>query len=240
MVFDDDGWDEEDTALFLAINEDIRKEASLREYREKNEDTVIDFEIDSDSDTSDITWSKNQNLRPFEQYVKDYLEGNNKSIPPVSGPDNQTLGYLKYQIVNFLKHEKKEYDERALEYSERALNIDPTCVDVLINRGVAASRLGLFDIAIRSYYLAFKHNPSNDQIYDSIGYVMIKKKKYMVAIELLNEAIEINPNNAGAYNSRSIAWYQIGEYNNAIVDAESCVKLGGPKKFYDFLLKYQS
>ena len=53
MVFDDDGWDEEDTALFLAINEDMRKEARLREQRDENEDNDIDFEIDSDSDISD-------------------------------------------------------------------------------------------------------------------------------------------------------------------------------------------
>jgi hypothetical protein len=74
MVFDDDGWDEEDTALFLAINEDMRKEARLWEQRDKNEDNDIDFETDSDSDISDLAWSKRKNLRPFEQYVKDYLE----------------------------------------------------------------------------------------------------------------------------------------------------------------------
>ena len=187
-----------------------------------------------------ITWSKRKNLRPFEQYVKDYLEKNIKSNSLLSDSDSQTLEYLKCQIVNFLKHEKNEYDERALEYSERALNIDPTCVDVLINQGVAASRLGRLDIAIESYSLASKYDPMNDETHEAMGYILNKIGDYKKAIDCLTKAIELNPKNYNALNNRAVAFYQEGDFDSALLDSTYCVKHGGPSEFYYYLKNFKS
>jgi tetratricopeptide (TPR) repeat protein len=120
------------------------------------------------------------------------------------------------------------------------LNIDPTCVDVLINRGVAASRLGRLDIAIESYSLASKYEPMNDQTHEAMGYILNKIGDYKKAIDCLTKAIELNPHNYNALNNRAVAFYQEGDFDSALVDAKRCFKHEGTNEFYNYLISLNS
>jgi tetratricopeptide (TPR) repeat protein len=148
-----------------------------------------------------------------------------------------SLEFYLYMAAELLKHERNADDRRALEYTERALKIAPVNIDALMNRGLAACRLGLYNIAIESYSLASKHDPQNDEPCAAMGYVLNKVGKYKGAIEWLNKATESNPYNYNAYNNRAVAYYQLGDYENALMDSKKCVKFSGPSDFYDFLIR---
>jgi tetratricopeptide (TPR) repeat protein len=58
-----------------------------------------------------------------------------------------------------------------------------------------------------------KSNYALDACYD-----MIKQKKYSEAVECCNYVIELQPNNAIAYNDRGFAYYKMQKNNEAIIN----------------------
>jgi serine/threonine-protein phosphatase 5 len=55
--------------------------------------------------------------------------------------------------------------------------------------------------------------------------IAIKTGDYVTAIDLLSKAIEINGTDFRFYANRSFAFYQIKQYNYALIDAEKAIKL---------------
>ena len=80
-------WGEEETALFLAINEEMREEA--RWFEEYKNDETPNTDIDFSHDDELSSTIGNQRLRPFEQFVKDYCEGKKTLDDPLYGPSKK-------------------------------------------------------------------------------------------------------------------------------------------------------
>ncbi|GAB3764076.1 tetratricopeptide repeat protein [Spirosoma pomorum] len=57
------------------------------------------------------------------------------------------------------------------------------------------------------------------------GRNQLKEGKFREAIESLNKAIESNDENAEAFNSRGVAYFELKEYSNASLDYDKAVKL---------------
>ena len=51
------------------------------------------------------------------------------------------------------------------------------------------------------------------------------KADYMKALDLLNKAIELNPDDAIDYNNRGTAFYKLGRYQRAIEDFNRAINL---------------
>jgi hypothetical protein len=167
------------------------------------------------------------------------------AIPTESGSDpafekqgsDTSLEFYLHMAAELLKNERNADDRRALEYTERALKIAPANIDALLNRGLAAGRLGMSDKAINSYTLAAQYEPMNDQPHEAMGYLHTKARNYPQALQSFTRAIECNPKNFLAFNNRAVAWFQLGEFDNAMADAQRCVDLGGPDDFYRYLMR---
>ena len=68
------------------------------------------------------------------------------------------------------------------------------------------------------------------------------KKDYRGAIEELNQALRLDPNNAEAYGNRSVARYKIGDKRRAFEDCKRATVLylrQGKMKQYQYALKMQ-
>ena len=161
-----------------------------------------------------------------------------ESDPAPEKQDSDTsLEFYLHMVAELLKNERNADDRRALEYTERALKIAPTNIDALLNRGLAAGRLGMFEKAMDSYTLAAQYEPMNDQPHEAMGYLHTKARNYFLATQSFARAIERNPKNFLAFNNRAVAWFQLGEFDNAMADAQRCVDLGGPDDFYRYLIR---
>ncbi|MCG6895106.1 MAG: tetratricopeptide repeat protein [Desulfobacteraceae bacterium] len=57
------------------------------------------------------------------------------------------------------------------------------------------------------------------------GLAALRERRYSEAISAFNKAIEQNPDNAGAYNSRGAAWHKMGVYERAIRDYTAALHL---------------
>ena len=71
--------------------------------------------------------------------------------------------------------------------------------------------------------------PFNEQAFLYLGQLYIQQEKTAEAIELLNEAIELNPNFAKAYEERGRAKLTNGDKEGSIADMQMALELN-PKE----------
>ena len=72
-------------------------------------------------------------------------------------------------------------------------------------------------------------NPFNEQAYLYLGQLYIAQKKLAEAIELFDEAIELNPNFGAAYHERGRAKLLNGDKEGSIADMKKSLELN-PKE----------
>ena len=69
---------------------------------------------------------------------------------------------------------------------------------------------------------------NEDELYNqkiSEGVKLLEQKDYISALNLYNEAIQINPNAAEAYNGRSYVNWNLKNYNQSIEDATKAIQI---------------
>ena len=79
------------------------------------------------------------------------------------------------------------------------------------------------------YQLVTEINPFNEQAYLYLGQLYINQKKLTEAIELFDEAIELNPNFAEAYKERGRAKLLNGDKDGSVEDMKKSLELN-PKE----------
>ena len=120
---------------------------------------------------------------------------------------------------------KCQDQDRALEYLNQAIHLDPNYVEVYIFRGFALEIKGEYDQAIKNYSRAIELNPKYVEAYYFRGSAWRKKGEYDRAIKNYSKAIELNPKYVEAYNDRGSTWGKRGEYDKAIIDFNRAIEL---------------
>ena len=123
------------------------------------------------------------------------------------------------------KNGKCQDPDRALEYLNQAIHLDPNYVEVYIFRGFALEIKGEYDRAIKNYSKAIELNPKYVEAYYFRGSAWRKKGEYDRAIKNYSKAIELNPKYVEAYNDRGSTWGKKGEYDKAIIDFNRAIEL---------------
>jgi len=99
---------------------------------------------------------------------------------------------------------KKEY-EKALEWIDKALEIDPKLALACNNKGLALDSLGKSNEAIEYYDKALEIDPKLALAWNNKGLALNKLENYQEAIEYYDKALEINPKLALAWNNKGYA-----------------------------------
>jgi len=123
------------------------------------------------------------------------------------------------------KNGKCQDPDRAIEYLNQAIHLDPNYVEAYIFRGFALEKKDEYDRAIKNYSSAIELNPKYAEAYYSRGSAWRKKGQYDKAISDYSSAIELNSKYAGAYNDRGSTWGKKGKYDKAIIDFNSAIEL---------------
>ena len=117
-----------------------------------------------------------------------------------------------------------QLSQAILDYDEAA-SLDPSNAYILIDRGIARSRIGQFDRAILDFNQAIQLAPNDDTPLFNRGNANSAINQIDRAIQDYSEAIRLNPNNHAAYNNRGITFRQIGQYDKAILDFGQALRL---------------
>jgi tetratricopeptide (TPR) repeat protein len=83
-------------------------------------------------------------------------------------------------------------------------------------------------------FLVLKPVDNTQQLYKQ-GLEAYQRGNYKTAVEKLTQAIEINPQNDRAYNTRGDAFYWLGEYDKAQADSSEAIRLNphNANSYYD-------
>jgi len=172
----------------------------------------------------------------------DRLEGKNRILQQSSPPDrDQQEGKLKKQFRKatneltaiewnkkaLLLYVNRKYTDpdRALEYLNKAISLDPTSVYSYVNRGIAWHDKGDVDRALKDFSKAIALKPDLVQAYNNRGIIWYIKNDYGRAIKDFNKGIEINPKFYGPYLNRGLVWTLKGDFGRAIDDLTEAIQL---------------
>ncbi len=130
--------------------------------------------------------------------------------------DNFRLG-LRFQQLG--QHEK------AKNYYDKALRLNPKYADAYNNRGNAKNDLGKHQEAIADFDTALELNPQHHLAYYNRGNAKRALGKHQEAIVDFDTALELNPKYADAYNNRGVVKNDLGNHREAIADFDTALEL---------------
>jgi tetratricopeptide (TPR) repeat protein len=131
-----------------------------------------------------------------------------------------------YNALNMLgiALDKSSKVEAALEYFDRAIDIDSANVSAYINKGWSLHHLGRYEESIKCYARAVKINKNNSMLWDNYGVSFFALKKYEEAIECYTKAININKFKWAFYN-RGNAFIKLNKVSEAKKDYNYAIKI---------------
>ncbi len=92
--------------------------------------------------------------------------------------------------------------------------------------GIAHERLKEWDIAEQRFRRALELSPDEPSVLNYLGYSMIEKKINLTeAMEMVKKAVELKPNDGYIIDSLGWAYYQLGDYEQAVTHIERAVEL---------------
>ncbi|WP_017295660.1 serine/threonine-protein kinase [Geminocystis herdmanii] len=106
--------------------------------------------------------------------------------------------------------ELKQYDKAIIDYT-KAIELDPNYISAYYNRGDAYEELNQYEKAIIDYTKAFELVPD---------YTKARK-----LLDIYTKIIELNPNDATAYNNRGDAYEKFKLSEKAIIDYTKAIEL---------------
>ncbi len=123
--------------------------------------------------------------------------------------------------------------QKALEYFDTALNLDPEFTIAWANRSFPAYYLRQYQTALESCNKALELDPENEKkmhevIYSNRGCILLQLQDLTAALEDFTTALEIAPNLDEAWNGRGTALYRLGRYNEALECFTRALKLNHP------------
>jgi len=123
--------------------------------------------------------------------------------------------------------ENNKYSDpnKALEYLNKAISLDPKYGDAYNNRGLVWLDKGDYDRAMADYTKAIELDPRDSTAYDNRGNIWYDKGDYNRAIADYSKAIELDPRYATAYSNRGVAWDKQGDYDRAMADYTKAIDL---------------
>ena len=114
--------------------------------------------------------------------------------------------------------------QTAIDYFDKAIEIDSQMAAVYINRGFAYFLKGDFERTIGDTTKAIDLSPEIVDAYGLRGDAYFQQKNYNQALMDFSIAIELNPKSAGAYRRRASVFYATGESSRAIEDATKAIE----------------
>jgi DNA-binding response OmpR family regulator len=132
---------------------------------------------------------------------------------------DKLLGKAKSNYKQGLHHFYREGNhKKAIRSFDEAIEIDPTLAVAWHDRGVCLRELGRDEEALKSIDKAVELEPENEEflftkaeLLKKIGILMGQKNAIDAAVRVYNKIVEMNPNNADAWDSLGVCMKELGK-----------------------------
>ncbi len=142
--------------------------------------------------------------------------------PIITTQSNMTASILNY--LGLVDTKMKKY-QRAIQYLDSAIKLDPKEAEFYINRGWARQEMLDTVDATFDYQKALMLNPEGSLARHNLAVLSAKKGNLKEVEKLLSEAIERSPEDAHYYTARAINFTAQGDFQKALTDYNSSIRL---------------
>ncbi len=169
---------------------------------EKNSDSEISEQNRMKKELSKVHVTLTPKKQPEEKAVVAALPGNSNSEVLTDGTSSPAL--LQDAKLNFkmgVFYQRTGDPIEALDYYNKALQLDPFNAEIYNNRSLIYKELGKYDKAVAGFLKAIHYDPTYVKAYNNIGLLYLHKKNHSAAIANFRKAIAIDPQNLESYNN---------------------------------------
>ena len=129
---------------------------------------------------------------------------------------NNNLGTLYYDL--------KQYN-RALDFFNKALEVNPGYASANNNRGAVYIEKGLLDLALKDINRAIAIDPEYASAYKNRGDIYKKKGRHQEALKMYDQALKIDPRFIDGYDVRGILYGELGKFEKALLDFNKALEM---------------
>jgi tetratricopeptide (TPR) repeat protein len=145
--------------------------------------------------------------KQFKQ-ARDHL----KTIRATDEKEQMQLYLLEGDILR----EAKRYDE-AKSFYTGVLDRYPDQTSIRYARALIAEKLGELDLVESDLLSILKVEPDNAQVLNALGYTLADRtKRYDEALQYIQKAMELEPNDAAVMDSMGWVKYRLGDFEAAV------------------------
>lgn len=121
--------------------------------------------------------------------------------------------------IGLIYHQMGEYN-KALEAFEESISYnEDEKADIYYFRGETYSAMGNYEAAIADYQAAIERFSNYNQAYQGLGYAYFKTDRLNEAVEALNQALQISPNNPVSHLYFTLVYLALEESDQAQAQA---------------------
>jgi tetratricopeptide (TPR) repeat protein len=131
---------------------------------------------------------------------------------------------LKEYILKGNEHYYKRRYRNALEFYDKATNIDPNNTDILFNKAYTLTKLGRHSKAIEYYSRLLKANPKNSVALNNMAYELAKMGLNDEALPMVEKSLSINPNSGYTWDTKGFILFKKGRYDEAIKSYDEAIR----------------
>jgi len=115
-----------------------------------------------------------------------------------------------------LLREAERYPD-AKDFYTKVLSTMPNETSVRYARALVAEKLGELDLLESDLQTILEQEPTNAQVLNALGYTLADRtNRYDEALQYIQRAIELEPDDAAVVDSMGWVHYRLGDYNKAI------------------------
>lgn len=115
--------------------------------------------------------------------------------------------------------------EKAINYFEKAIKIDPKNAEAYTGKGQALGLLNLYPESLEYANQGITLNPNDAQAYIVKAIALTDLERYNAALIAADNAIKLKPESAEAYNAKGNALYFLERYEEALICYEKVIKI---------------
>jgi len=159
---------------------------------------------------------------PSGGHVKGYLE----TIEPLHEVAKIIVQKEKVELYNkgvtlFFSGKHKE----AIEYFDKAIEVDPNFIHAWSNKGRSLSELGNHEAALECCEKVVELDPQFEFAFHNKGCELCQIGRYEEAIEYFDKAFEFHPNKEEVWDAKGLSLSQLGRHEEAIECFNKAIEL---------------
>jgi tetratricopeptide (TPR) repeat protein len=127
-------------------------------------------------------------------------------------------------------HNVADY-QKAIAIYTKIIQFDPQPNDIVLStihkhRGMAFFSQAMYDDAFKDFELSVAFDPNNSRSLYYCGIVQSLLGNHRQAIEYFEKSLAVNPFQAHVHYREALAKYNLGDYQNALLELDQAQKLG--------------